>query len=117
MTTTVRQRALFWTAQGVQVVLVVFSLALVVHLSYLFLPFDEAESEGLVPLFDWSWLALHYTAQYPACAGGVSILLQSLQVRAFRGSPGGDRTEVACWIVVKVHCHDWLLAAGFTSVL
>src|SRR5690606_17569995 len=117
MTTTVRQRAFFWTAQGVQVVLVVFSLALIVDLSGFSIPFDEAESRGLVPLYDWSWLALHYTGQYPACAGGVSILLQSLQVRAFRRSPGGNRTEVACWIVVNVLFHAWLLAASLTAVI
>lgn len=95
----------------------VFSLALIVHLSGFFVPFDEAESQGLVPLYDWSWLALHFTGEYPAWAGVVSILLQVLQVRAFRGSPRGNRTEVACWIVVNILFHVWLLAASFTAVI
>lgn len=81
------------------------------------LPFAEAELELLEPLFDWSTLVLIYATRHAWLVVGTSLLLQTLQLRAWRSGDIAARLEVVCWSVVNVLLHLWLVAAGLTAAI
>jgi hypothetical protein len=81
------------------------------------LPFDQAELQRIGQLFDWSTLVLIHSTRHAWLVVGLSLLLQTLQLRAWRAGNSAAWFEVVCWSVVNVLFHSCLLAAGLTAII
>ncbi len=113
MNPTLRTR--FWITQAIQAALAASNIALAVRLGRLGFNFSEAQSELLLPYFDWASRIVYHSSRNPLPLAVVSLLLQWLQLRTFRTT--STLASVSYWIVVNALLHSWHTSAVLTAII